>query len=152
LYRAENVGSETLESAARYAQGGNSGADDFIEEGRDRISDGIEQVRQSLQSGWEQTRESLEHTRERAMQATSGFWDTLDEHPLAVGLMGLAIGAAIGASLPTSRTEGKWLGDVGQNVVDSGRNLGRETLSKVKDTVRNAAETGMKAAEKTASR
>jgi len=83
---------------------------------------------------------------DRSQQITRSLWNTLDEHPVAVGLMGVALGAAIGASLPPSRAEEEWLGDIGRNVLEGSR----EAVNKASDKVRTAAQVGLdKAKEST---
>lgn len=53
-----------------------------------------------------------------------GFADMLEREPLVIGALGVAIGAAIGAMLPSTRTEDEYLGPYRDRAVDeAGRQL-----------------------------
>lgn len=49
--------------------------------------------------------------RVRASQASDGFSRMLDENPMAVGAIGIAVGALLGAVIPKTRKEDEWLGE-----------------------------------------
>jgi hypothetical protein len=47
----------------------------------------------------------------QAMRLRAGFLQLLDEQPLTIGALGLALGALIGAAVPATETENRWLGE-----------------------------------------
>lgn len=64
----------------------------------------------------------------------------LDEQPLAAGIMGLALGALIGASLPRSRQEDERLGDYGLRMREQASRLGEKASVKIDEVGRHVAE------------
>jgi hypothetical protein len=56
---------------------------------------------------------------------------TLAQHPLAVGAAALAVGTAIGAALPSTVREGRWLGEKRREVMGRARSSARSAVSKV---------------------
>lgn len=58
--------------------------------------------------------------------STTRMWEMVDEHPLVVGLVGLAVGAAIGASLPRTRTEHRLVGDYADEAQSRARRLAHD--------------------------
>lgn len=53
---------------------------------------------------------------------------TIEQSPLAAVVGGLALGALVGALLPRTRTEGEYLGSVGNRITDAARKA-RETAT-----------------------
>ncbi len=62
----------------------------------------------------------------------------IEENPLVVGAVALALGAAVGMAIPTSRTENEWLGNARKDVLDKAQNKAAELLDKTKETVTEA--------------
>lgn len=75
-------------------------------------------------------RDSASHARHniraRAHRASDGFSNLLHEQPLAVGAIGLAVGALIAASLPATRTEDRYMGKTRDRASDKLRNVAQE--------------------------
>lgn len=68
------------------------------------------------------------------------FDDTLESEPLVIGAIGLAVGAAIGASLPSTPVERRYIGparnkaaDVAKTQIDSLKDVAGRAYSQVKD-------------------
>ncbi|WP_114395117.1 hypothetical protein [Oleisolibacter albus] len=88
--------------------------------------------------------------RGRASEATDSFWDMVEDHPLMAGIMGLALGAAIGATLPSTRTEDEWLGAYRDRLLDEAWHQGQDTLDRASAVARDATQAGVQAARDTA--
>lgn len=75
----------------------------------------------------------------RARSAVGHFGDSLreivDEHPIATGLMGIALGMAIGASLPRTATEDDALGGYRDDLLDRARDAMQEARTKASEAV-----------------
>ncbi len=113
---------------------------------RERLSEGTEAL-------GEQARERVIAARERAMdawQATGRYSqygreravDMFEEHPLVAGALALAMGAAIGASLPRSRTEDAYMGETSDALFDEAERIyaeEKEKLGKVAEAATDEA-------------
>ena len=66
--------------------------------------------------------------------ARQRFDDTLDQEPLVIGAIGLAVGAAIGAALPASPVERRYFGPARSKAADAAR----QSLDQVKDVAQRA--------------
>jgi len=82
----------------------------------------------------------------RAQQGYNSFVGLVDEHPLMAGIVGVAVGAVLGASIPSSRYENELLGDYSDEFYDRAREYGSETIDRATAVVRTAAEAGVEAA------
>ncbi|WP_062014765.1 DUF3618 domain-containing protein [Aureimonas sp. AU4] len=74
--------------------------------------------------------------------------DTLHDEPLILGAIAVAVGAAIGAALPSTRTEDEWLGETRDRLRDEAIGKGRETLDKATHVAERAFDAGNAEADK----
>jgi len=77
-------------------------------------------------------------------RAREGFNSLLEEQPLVLGALGIALGAAIGAALPSTEQEDRLLGGVRDQTVSKIKEMTSETYEQVRETVKQAGE-GVKA-------
>lgn len=80
-------------------------------------------------------------TRYQARRAQTGFWQMMEESPLAVGLATLTLGVLAGLSLPSTRRENELMGETRDRLVDKIEEAGREALEKGKQVAETAVET-----------
>ncbi len=68
----------------------------------------------------------MDNTEERG-----AFARVLDQNPLALGLVVLALGALIGALIPESRQENEWMGDTRDQLAHKAQETATDIASKV---------------------
>ncbi len=117
----------------------------------DRYRSGSSRARSAYDAGSDRLHDLRDTGRAYADSARSRLSDLLDEHPLAVGAVAIAIGAAIGGALPRTRREDELVGArsdalahdledrvseeagklqaVAGAVIDEGRQMSREAMS-----------------------
>lgn len=131
-------------------------AGDSLSSAASQVSDGASRyAHDARDAAYEAGREvyrGAAYAGERASQlgrrAQRSFLDTLQEEPLILGAVAVAIGAAIGAALPSTRTEDEWLGETRDRLRDDALGYGRETLDKATHVAERAFEAGDAEAEK----
>jgi uncharacterized protein YjbJ (UPF0337 family) len=64
----------------------------------------------------------------------------MDENPLAVGAVALALGAAVGLAIPTTRVENQWMGETRDNLVQQARETASDAVGKVQQVAGQVAE------------
>ena len=80
----------------------------------------------------------LRHASQRqAQRASDGFNYMVEERPLVLGAVGIALGALIGAALPSTRREDRLMGGISDRAADEASTAAHEALDK-------AAELGKK--------
>ncbi|MCK0511398.1 DUF3618 domain-containing protein [Aromatoleum buckelii] len=119
-----------------------------------RVGDAARSVRESVSGAAHSARESVGHARESgshagermreqgrhardsakhyAERASSGWSYMATEQPLVLGAIGVAIGAALGAGLPSTRREDELLGEYRDELVDRATETGKEQLERGK--------------------
>lgn len=85
----------------------------------------------------EWARQGLSH---QAQRASDGFEYMLREQPLALGAVGIAFGALIGALLPTTRREDELMGDKRDQLASQALDTTREAYESAKETGARVAE------------
>lgn len=110
---------------------------------KEKASDAKNNIKNSLRGARRtggQWRHNVGHAgqeiRHQAHRASDGFQHLLKEQPLAVGAMGLALGAVIGGSLPSSRTEDKLMGNTRDRVVGKAKATAGDAAREMEDTAK----------------
>src|SRR5688500_3520740 len=104
------------------------------------VGDRIRQARDSLTS----TGQSARHQMERAR---SGMDYMMREQPLALGAIGVAIGAVIAAMAPRTQKEDELMGDTRDRLLDQAKEAGKEKLEQAKEVANTAVGAATKEAE-----
>lgn len=97
-----------------------------VADARARLSDGIHHAG-----------ETLAGQKDRVML---GYHRMLEENPLALGAMGIAVGALLGAALPRTRTEDRVMGEARDDLVDKARDTLQAGAQKTRETVHEMGE------------
>lgn len=108
---------------------------------REAVSSAADTTRQQLSSATDQARQG-------ARVASDWFSSTLHENPLALGVAALAAGALFGLSLPTTRIEGEYLGEVRDHLVEGAKSVAQEAAEKVQRVTQDAGRTLIDTAQK----
>lgn len=74
-------------------------------------------------------------------QARESYDHYIEESPLAVGAVALALGAAVGLSIPSSRYEGELLGEYRQELLDKAQTAASGLVDRVKEVASEAQKT-----------
>lgn len=96
-----------------------------LADARHRVSDSSRQVADSL--------------RQQSERARGGFNHLLNEQPLALGAIGIALGALLAASVPPTRREDDMLGQASDKLTDNLRHKAEEGYRKVSDMGQDVA-------------
>ncbi|KQT43060.1 hypothetical protein ASG43_16175 [Aureimonas sp. Leaf454] len=107
-------------------------------------SDAADAAWRAERAAMDQARRVGSQAQRYGRQARRTFLDTLQDEPLVVGAVALAIGAAIGASLPSTRIEDEYLGDARDRLRDQAVDYGKGAVESAKhvaeETYRAASE------------
>lgn len=120
---------------------------DRVGRARDGLHSSADRARQGLSSASDRAREGLHSASDRARAAAydaryrarrggqaaqANFEHMLEEQPLVLGALALALGAAFGSALPRTRTEDDMMGEQSDRVKDQLSTAARENAEKAK--------------------
>jgi ElaB/YqjD/DUF883 family membrane-anchored ribosome-binding protein len=72
-----------------------------------------------------------DRARQAMMQARTRMDSMLHENPMALGIVALAAGALVGAALPATQTEARYLGEARETLVETAREAAQNAVQKV---------------------
>ncbi len=87
------------------------------DEPRDGPSTAAQSAREALAGARQAADRGVERVRSRSREARQTYARLLDEQPLVLGIVGVAAGAALGATLPASEAEDRALGGARDELV-----------------------------------
>ncbi|MFL6292164.1 MAG: DUF3618 domain-containing protein [Thermoanaerobaculia bacterium] len=133
-------------STAKDAVAGAAGtAKDAVVGARERVSEAAGTARErASELSWQ----ARERARYRARQARVGFWETMEERPLALGAAAIALGVVAGLMIPSTRKEDEIMGETRDRLMDRAKEVGEEALEKGKQVATVAVDTLKEEAER----
>jgi hypothetical protein len=155
---SEDVSGREGPSAWSQATGKVSDAAAKVSDAAAKISGTAASARQQVSSFAQNTRERTRQYSERARQysetaqhqfhrARDTTKEIVEEQPLFLGLLGLAIGAGLGACLPSTRREDELMGKTRDELMGAAKEAFNEVKSRVADAAQSTAEPAPRAAE-----
>lgn len=147
----EYRGPGVMERAREKAHDATSGVAETAHQAREAVTEKIHDARESTQQAKEAVLEKLEgakeevhHLRESARrqvkQARIGFWQTMDQQPLVVGGIALALGAAAALLIPRTQREDELMGEARERLKERAEDVGRQVVDKGRQVARTAGE------------
>ena len=133
-------------STAKDAVVGAAGtAKDAVVGAKERVSEVAGTARErASELSWQ----ARERARYRARQARVGFWETMEERPLALGAAAIALGVVAGLMIPSTRKEDELMGETRDRLMDRAKEVGGEALEKGKQVATVAVDTLKEEAER----
>ncbi|HWM90498.1 MAG TPA: DUF3618 domain-containing protein [Thermoanaerobaculia bacterium] len=118
--------------------GAASTAKEAVSGAKDRVVDATSAARErAAELSWQ----ARERARYQARQARVGFWETMEERPLALGAAALALGVVAGLMIPSTRKEDELMGETRDRLMDRAKEVGGEALEKGKQVATVAVDT-----------
>jgi ElaB/YqjD/DUF883 family membrane-anchored ribosome-binding protein len=126
--------------SADKARAGMAGVRDSVRQAREHIEHSKDSVTRAAQSLRSRTGRAASATRARLSSARSSADHMLQEQPLVLGALGIAAGAIIGAMLPASRVENRWIGSARDRALEGAKQAGRQRYGQLRERAHEAAE------------
>ncbi len=138
-------GSSTSTSGLRdKASGAMQSASDSLSSARDRVSGSMSSMRDRASESMSSMRDRAGHITESAKyqwdRARGGVDYMIREQPLALGAIGLAVGAILAAMAPRTQKEEELMGEASRNLMQKAKQTGAQQLEKAQETVKQVAE------------
>jgi hypothetical protein len=133
----------------------------------ERVSDATSSARERAKAKASEVGDRAREMKERASEAVSaasseveararrtgdrarrGFWELLEENPLALGAVAFGVGLASGISVPSSEAEDRLMGRASDTLEAEAKRIGRETAEKTKHVAKDAATAAAREADR----
>jgi hypothetical protein len=133
--RVYGAATEKLSHVRDQLKSGASSAQDQLTRSKDAVKDAMHDTAGALKERASSTA-SIAQTQARRVQER--FNSTLEEQPLVLGAIGVAIGAAIGAMLPATEQEDRLMGQARDKMMEKGKEIGTKTYEKGREAANEA--------------
>ena len=144
--------------------GGEEEGEGTSERVKHAVSDASDRARETVSSATDRARETMDDVSARTRQAASRaqrqigqysrqaksqlqYW--MEENPLAVGAVAMAVGAAVGLALPETRREQELMGDARDRMVDNAKSMANTAVDRATEAAQNLVGTAKGAADTT---
>jgi hypothetical protein len=112
-----------------------------VAETTEHVRESADDLKEQVAQGAGRLREQVPvYARQQWHDAQLGFWRTMDQKPLAIGIAALAAGVATGLTVPSTRKENELMGETRDRLLDQAKGLGRDAVDKGKQVARVAAD------------
>jgi len=112
---------------------------------RERAREATDSVREKFSASTDNARTRLSdlgsRSRERYDRARGSVNHAIEEQPLVIGAVGLAVGAVLGASLPRTQREDEVMGETRDHLLDSAKQSAREQVDSAKQAMADNGQT-----------
>lgn len=106
---------------------------------KEKVSRAGESISQTAQAARERLSQAGSGARQQYERVRGGYDSIVREQPLALGAIGIAIGAALAAALPRTRKEDELMGAASEQLTEKAKEAGKEQLGKTQDVAKKAA-------------
>ena len=110
-----------------------SQASSYSESTGPTIGERMHGIGERMQSAKERASQLGSSARQQLDRARGGWDSMLNEHPLALGAIGLAIGAVVAAMAPRTEKEDQLMGQARDDLFEKAKQAGAEKLEQMKD-------------------
>lgn len=147
--RVGNVAQTAGDRVGDVAQNAGDKLGDVAQGAKERVGDITEEASERVSA-------LTDRAQMGAQQAKGTFQQTLDDNPLMVGAVAMALGLAAGLSLPGTEAENRLLGESRDNLVEQAQSVAQDTFQKAaqvaQDVQGEVAETVKETAKESAER
>lgn len=98
-------------------------------------------MQESAQTAQERMSEMTRRSQEQLGRARQRAGQLIEEQPLVLGALGVAVGAMLGATLPRTQRENELMGEVRDDLLERAKETAREQADVLKQSAQRVAET-----------
>jgi ElaB/YqjD/DUF883 family membrane-anchored ribosome-binding protein len=113
-------------------------ASEGMSSARDSLSQTTRSAKERVGQLGQTARERMERVRSQAQRARSSYDTMVREQPLALGAIGLAIGACLAAVAPRTRQEDELMGEASDRLTEQAKQAGKEQLDRAQQLAEKA--------------
>jgi ElaB/YqjD/DUF883 family membrane-anchored ribosome-binding protein len=147
------TGAYAYDNSPRYGESGADGPSpgQAAERARDKAGEAATQVQDKAGQVASQAQDRAsrlgEQARYQARRAGDGFQRMLQENPLAVGALGVGVGAAVGLAIPETTKEHEVMGEARDTVVEKAQEKAQDAQQRVQQVAQEAQSAAQQEAE-----
>jgi ElaB/YqjD/DUF883 family membrane-anchored ribosome-binding protein len=127
-------------------------ASEMYDRARETTSDMYDRARDTTAGAYDKARDAagtVTRSMSSALDSTRGVANFMQEQPIVLAGIGVALGAIIGAMLPTTEVEERYMGPTAQSLKDDAKEMAREQWERGKNLAEDSWDEAKDAARRT---
>jgi len=140
---------KTTRRVSRKAEDATDQASEAATSAYERASGMMDRARETTTETYGRARDAMERSVSSAMEGTRGLTKFMQEEPLVVAGLGIALGALVGALLPATEIENRAMGETSDQLKRDARAVAREQWERGKDIAEDGWDEAKEAARRT---
>ena len=140
---------KTTKRVSRKAEAATEKASETATGAFERASDMMDRARETTSETYDRARDAMERSVSSAKAGTRNLTKFMQEEPLVVAGLGIALGALVGALLPSTEVENRAMGEASDKLKRDAREAAREQWERGKDMAEDGWDEAKDAARRT---
>jgi ElaB/YqjD/DUF883 family membrane-anchored ribosome-binding protein len=132
-HMGSNAAAAATGTASTLADRATHSAGEMTDKAADMLEKGEKQAMDLVHKGQEQGKQLVDQAQQLISENRGRFEQFAQEQPILVAALGVAFGAALGASLPLTRAEQQYLGGTAKQAIDKGGELAHKVADTMTD-------------------
>jgi ElaB/YqjD/DUF883 family membrane-anchored ribosome-binding protein len=138
--RASEAGRSMMDKASELGHKISDSASSMTDRARNMTHDARERMQGSTGNVRARASELGHRSQDQYYRAKDSFSSMLEEQPLVVGVLGVAIGTLLGAALPSTRREDEMMGRTRDDLLEKAKHTASEQADRLKESAKHVAE------------
>lgn len=145
--KTDETGRDLKDKASEVGERASQSASEATERAKQIGQHAATQIQETAEQAQARMNEMGQRTQMQYYRTKDRFGKALDEQPFIIAALGIAVGAAIGATLPRTRRENELLGETRDELVERATDTAREQAEVVKESAQRVAQAATQEAQ-----
>lgn len=138
--RASETGRNVMDKASELGHKISDSASSLTDRARNMTHEARDRMQGTTGETRARVNELGHRSQEQYYRAKDSFSRMLDEQPLVLGVLGVAVGTLLGAALPSTRREDEMMGRKRDDLVEKAKHTASEQAERLKESAKHVAE------------
>lgn len=138
--KASEAGQSIMDKASELGHRISDSASSMTDRARDMTQSARDRLQGSGGDARARASELGQRSQEQYYRAKDNFGRMLDEQPLVLGILGVAVGTLLGAALPSTRREDEMMGRTRDDLLEKAKHTASQQAERVKESAKHVAE------------
>jgi ElaB/YqjD/DUF883 family membrane-anchored ribosome-binding protein len=138
--RASETGRSLMDKASELGHRISDSTSSMTERARDMTHQARDRMQGSTGDARARAGELGQRSQEQYYRAKDSFGRMLDEQPLVLGILGVAVGTLLGAALPSTRREDEMMGHTRDDLLQKAKETASQQADRVKESAQRVAQ------------
>jgi ElaB/YqjD/DUF883 family membrane-anchored ribosome-binding protein len=138
--KASETGHSLMDKASELGHRISDSTSSMTDRARDMTHSARDRMQGSSSDARARASEISQRSQQQYYRAKDSFGRMLDEQPLVLGILGVAVGTLLGAALPSTRREDQMMGSTRDDLLEKAKHTASQQADRVKESAKHVAD------------